>query len=285
MAFPWMALATFGGSLIGAKANQNAADKANAQQDPVYMRKRLEAAGLNPAVHYGSMASRQIAVAQPGSLIANGFAAAADILQTDKSLEIQRTRLEQENERLNREVTRLTLNPKVPGVYGNATTRRIQAGGGKAINLTSGGSNPPTRDDLDNASRNDKPFLPANLFSALTKVVPIGSQRMEAEPATETTQPLSWLGMTFRSTGTTSAAHKVEDNAGDLAGSFWAAPVLFDYAVGTYSHNIGRPFVHAMKALGRQAKGKSGATKKRREKVKSKEYQDFMKKHYPTPFD
>lgn len=112
-------IGAIGGALIGARANKKAADKANELQDPVYMRERLEAAGLNPAVHYGSMASRQIAVAQPGSLVANGFAAAADILQTDKSLEIQRTRLEQENERLNREVTRLTLNPKVPGVYGH----------------------------------------------------------------------------------------------------------------------------------------------------------------------
>jgi hypothetical protein len=97
----------------------------------------------------------------------------------------------------------------------------------------------PVSDDLlDDARSGDRPYVPDTMWNA----EPVGSQRLEAEKPTKTMQPISVLGMTLRGTGTTTAAHIVEDNAGEAASMAWLAPAIGDYALGTYLHNIGRPF-------------------------------------------
>lgn len=119
------ALIGAGASLLGGIFGKKQRNKELAMQDPVYIRKRLEEAGLNPATHYGAAASSMglnyapqmgAAFADAGAMIASGF-------DRSQQLQIQNTRLAMEREKLDAVLKQVSLRPQTAGIYGKNTGR------------------------------------------------------------------------------------------------------------------------------------------------------------------
>jgi hypothetical protein len=238
------AIISAGAALIGGnrarKHEKDERSKDRYMNSPEGIRKNAEKAGFNPLVFAGPGTGTGVGYAPTmGSSIANSWALAGEAIGGGISQKLaeksQLTELQQENERLEKLAQRSILNPKVQGIYGNA--RHVGKQGSSSVG--SGGARAKgVPASLGDSSRDD-PYV-RGAFSDLSK--PVGSIRKENPPVDTTLQPISLLGMTLRGTGTTSSAARVEDNAGDVGGSLWGLPVAADYLVGTYSHNIGRPF-------------------------------------------
>ncbi|MEM9422709.1 MAG: hypothetical protein AAF986_09425 [Pseudomonadota bacterium] len=200
----------------------------------------------------------------------------------DHETQLRETELEKENEALRETIDDLAK-PSEPGHlqrYGGIMPLPSEVGSNDTqTGLVSGAG-----DVLGNGRFDDYPYTPGNVWANLDQT--IGSQRQEAPPPDNTLQPLSFLGMIMRGTGTTSAAHKVEDNAGEGAGLLWAFPAGFDYAMGTYLHNVGRPFADWMvEKVPAQLKEAAKRTQKHK-KTKipdwgTSEYTDHMRRLYP----
>lgn len=207
-----------------------------ASKQPSAQRAGMEAAGFNPNLLFGGGGFMQ---AQPSligdSYSTNGalFSDGLDMVHDDL---IRQTALSKENEKL-REALDEVAKPSEPAHmerYGDVLP--LPSKGSQNVSQT--GLVPVSDDLLDDINGGDLPYVPGTVWNA----EPVGSQRLEAEKPTKTMQPISLFGMTLRGTGATTAAHIVEDNAGEAASMAWAVPAIGDYALGTYLHNIGRPF-------------------------------------------
>lgn len=123
MVFPLAAVLGLAGTVAGVAAQNNAAKKANAYNDPAAIRARYEAAGVNPLLGLSGGAASAV-VPQIGATIANGLGNVGQLLQQDSQLQLDRDRLqveqqalEQENRRLSQAAVKSTLSPPVGGVY------------------------------------------------------------------------------------------------------------------------------------------------------------------------
>lgn len=279
-------------SLFGAnkdrKFQKSENELAYERNRPVNQVSEWELAGINPLFGLTSGSYVPAQATQIGDAYATAGARFGQAFDEGISQRLEKTKVKQENEELRKKLDELAT-PRVPSYmvqYGGALplpglggTNAGQGDNRSASKDTAGRGNvAPKGRVLDDAVRNDKPYIPGT-FLGPDAADPPGSQRIEAEPPSQTLAPISFLGMTARGTGTTTAAHVVEDNAGDVGGSAWGIPVIADYAIGTYSHNIGRPFADWLVGPG------SGKPKPPKANTKTKRYRDFMKDTYPTVFD
>lgn len=121
------------GSLLGAKKQQKAAeadrDYQNWYNDPAQVRERAEAAGFNPLAFIGpyQSASAQAGYSGIGSGIANAALLASDALTKygDKIGKV--AELEQQNEKLQKQLEKNTIRPQVGGVYGGGVVPHASA--------------------------------------------------------------------------------------------------------------------------------------------------------------
>lgn len=136
-------------SLIGGRADRKQRDKELAMQDPVYRRERLEAAGLNPDVHFGSTSGlgrmgygpvMGRAIADAGAMLANG-------LDTARQHKLEVTRLEMEKRKLDAALKQQTIRPRVGGYYEQRRNNAAQRGpsDGSSRRLSTG-VEPPVRE-------------------------------------------------------------------------------------------------------------------------------------------
>lgn len=106
---------------------------------PQGIRANAEEAGFNPLAFVGPGTGTGAGYApQMGSIIANGFAAAADQWTNEKQLQLQKAQLEQENERLKKLSEKTILTPKVGGIYskGGRNDKTTGLGSGPTADLT-----------------------------------------------------------------------------------------------------------------------------------------------------
>jgi len=230
-----------GASLIGGAANRRAQREANEANRPANQVREWEAAGINPLFGISSGGYIPHQAASMGDAFATAGAQIQRGMELDHADKIRETELAQENEKLREQLDEFA-NPRRPG-YMQQYGALLPLPSVGEVDVAPVGNTTVPRPVLDRVARDDLPYIPGNFWD--TGVTP-GSKRIVAPDPDNTLQPISVLGMTLRGTGTTSAAHRVEDNAGDVAGSAWAIPVFADYAVGTYLHNIGRPFAEWM---------------------------------------
>lgn len=116
--FPFGPVLSLVGSLFGAKKSSDASKRADWNNSPQGIRANAEEAGFNPLAFVGPGTGTGAGYApQMGSIIANGFAAAADQWTNEKQLQLQKAQLEQENERLKKLSEKTILTPKVGGIY------------------------------------------------------------------------------------------------------------------------------------------------------------------------
>lgn len=143
------ALIGAGASLLGGALSSRSAKKRqreqNAYNDPVQMRARMEAAGFNPLLgpDFAGNQAAPAASGMMGTAIANAGLAIADGFSEKKQLELEKTKLEQDRERLDKLIEQQTIRPKVGGVYAqNVRTQSIKKTGAP---LMTGTPNTSTR--------------------------------------------------------------------------------------------------------------------------------------------
>lgn len=128
MPFPFGALIGAGASLIGGafdrKSEKDGIRDQNSYNDPKKQRKRLEAAGFNPAPFMGSAAAGlQTSIARPmmGNALANAGAIVTDEMARMSALEIEQARLDQEKEQFEDQKKQLAK-ANVGGIYSRTST-------------------------------------------------------------------------------------------------------------------------------------------------------------------
>lgn len=122
-------LITAGASLLGGVLGQRNSNKqarlAREATDPATIRRKAEAAGFNPLLFTGQAFSTAGAMSQPilGSAIADAASVYLNTRFREQELQLQRTRLEQENQRLTDLVSAATLRPPIGGIYSGNNAR------------------------------------------------------------------------------------------------------------------------------------------------------------------
>lgn len=111
---------TAGGALLGGLIDGKARERDAYRNSPQGIRASAEAAGFNPLTvlssgrNFGSGYTPRM-----GATIANGIAAGADNWTREKALAMEKTQLEVENQRLQKQANNAILNPNVTGIYGS----------------------------------------------------------------------------------------------------------------------------------------------------------------------
>lgn len=119
----WGALIGAGASLLGGRRQsrdrQREIEQNTKLQDPVYRRERLEAAGLNPATHFGATGGSVSPGYAPmmGQAIADAGALLASGIDSQQHLRLEKTRLEQEKAALDKALKSTVIRPTVGGIY------------------------------------------------------------------------------------------------------------------------------------------------------------------------
>lgn len=136
-------------SLVGGALSRRDAKKAtreqNAYNDPAQIRARAEAAGFNPLLWagQGNIQGQPRASGFMGNAIANAGLAVAEGMTEQKRLDLEKTKLKMDRERLDKLIETQTIRPKVGGVYAqNVQTRSIKKTGAP---LMTGTPNTSTR--------------------------------------------------------------------------------------------------------------------------------------------
>jgi hypothetical protein len=116
-------------SLLGGLFGKSSAKKATARQNeynkPINIRKRAEEAGFNPLLWAGtgSIQNQPTASGMMGNAIANAGLYAADSMKDKEALDIEKSRLAMDRERLDELLEKNTIRPKKGGIYsGNQKT-------------------------------------------------------------------------------------------------------------------------------------------------------------------
>lgn len=138
------ALISGGASLLGGLFGRSSAKKQQRRQNeynkPINIRKRAEEGGFNPLLWAGQ-GNIQL---QPGpsnimgNAIAQAGLAAANGLTEQAQLDLEKTKLEQDRERLDKLLQEATIRPKVGGIY--AKTENVQSIKKTGAPLLSGGA-------------------------------------------------------------------------------------------------------------------------------------------------
>lgn len=138
------------GGLLGARSQRREAARTrefNSQQtDPAFIRERYEAAGFNPLLGLGGPVI-PVMTPQIGSTIANALTVAGENIDAHVQQKQQRQALEQENQRLQKQLEKSIMQPVVPGIYGKKGNGSSQNTG-----LDSSGSG-PSGDDAGRTNR------------------------------------------------------------------------------------------------------------------------------------
>lgn len=112
------------GGLWTNRANKKAQAAQNAHNDPQAIRNRYEAAGVNPLIGLANANPNQTTLPQSvnmGSILLDAYSSIKGDKREEEALEIERTRLQMERERLQRVVKQQTLRPTVGGIYANVS--------------------------------------------------------------------------------------------------------------------------------------------------------------------
>ncbi len=134
------ALISGGASLLGGLFGRSSASKQQARQNeynkPINIRKRAEEGGFNPLLWAGQGNIQM----QPGpsgimgSAIANAGLALADGMSEQRQLDLERTKLKQDQERLDALIEKQTIRPKVGGIYaGSQQTPSVARAPGRPL--------------------------------------------------------------------------------------------------------------------------------------------------------
>ncbi|WP_071675231.1 hypothetical protein [Nioella nitratireducens] len=190
--------------LFGAASANKARKRQEYLNSPAGIRAQSEAAGFNPLVFAGQAGSFGAGnMVTGGEILAQAAADSVDTFSTERNrsreLQIANSQLQVERDRLNEQVRQATLQPNVPGIYGNART----SGGDSGLPDRVGGP------DFDG----DPPS-------------PSGLNTNEAAS-------FSFGGIDFSGSGAFSTGGTVEDALGDSeVVSTFMAPVLAGDAIG-----------------------------------------------------
>lgn len=218
----WTALASIGGSLLGKVVDKRQQSKANVMNSPQGIRNNAEAAGFNPLVFAGpGVGTGAPYSGTMGTTIAQGFTQAAQEIDDMWSLRAEKTQLEQERNRLEKEISKVKLKPKVPGVYGHSWERTNGRTGTGTREQQAGG---------DTAGDVAVPVDPLRADRANGAGQPTNYNRVEA-PA------VKLGGVPFTGSGLYSTGESVEDAIGESPLSWIAALPIAGDMVG---HTIGQ---------------------------------------------
>lgn len=139
------ALIGAGSSLLGGILGRNAAKKATARQNeynkPINMRARAEEGGFNPLLWagQGNLQTQVQQTGQMGNALANAGLAIADGMSEKRRLDIEKSRLKMDRERLDHLIQQATIRPKTGGIYASvAQTPSIKKTGSPLLSKPAG---------------------------------------------------------------------------------------------------------------------------------------------------
>lgn len=124
----WGAIIGAGASLIGGALNRReqrkGQERTDTYNDPKQIRSRYEAAGFNPLLGIANASPMQQpwgGTPQMGTAIANAGLAYASGMQDKRALDIEKSRLEMDRQKLDLLMQKAELKPKVGGLYAGST--------------------------------------------------------------------------------------------------------------------------------------------------------------------
>lgn len=128
------------GGIIGRDAEKDAIRDQNRYNSPEKVRERAEKAGFNPLLFVGPGVGQQVATGSNimGSSIASAGLALADGMDKAKMLEIERSRLAMDREKLDALIQNATIRPKSGGIYAGNVSAPSAGGVGSAGNVSQG---------------------------------------------------------------------------------------------------------------------------------------------------
>ncbi len=135
------ALIGAGASLIGGALNRKSSGKqesrANAHNDPAAIRDRYEAAGFDPLLGINNANPSYQQTYQPkfGSAVANAVNGFINKKEDAKILDLEKTRLELEVDKLRKDVKGAKIRPKVAGVFNGGFTGGVSADNSNNTNI------------------------------------------------------------------------------------------------------------------------------------------------------
>lgn len=209
------------GNLLGARAESKQRKLENYMNSPQGIRTEFEKWGFNPLLgmtnyNFGRSAG------SVGDKIARAGVSYDEATDRETALEIQKSELELEKDRLEKLVEKRTLSANVPGIYGQ---RRAKANGQANQRGRTGG---PAGQANQGGGRGGNGAVLGGDTGGFDSTV-------ENEKAGK----MKWFGWDVVPTGTTSSGQTAEDNMGDLGGSAWGLVAnIPDYVVGTARHHI-----------------------------------------------
>jgi len=145
---PVSALIGAGASLLGGIFSRNSAKKATARQNeynkPINIRARAEEGGFNPLLWagQGNVQMQPTASGQFGNAIATAGLYAADSMKDKQALDIEKSRLKMDREKLDNLLQKNTIRPKSGGIYSGMSKTPSNGGVGSPPMAT-----PPIRPD------------------------------------------------------------------------------------------------------------------------------------------
>jgi hypothetical protein len=120
--------------LFGKNSEKKAIKAQNAYNDPKQVRARAEAAGFNPLLFIGPGVGQQTATGggnYMGEAIANAGLALTDGIQKKQMMDIERSRLKMDQQKLDLLIQSATIRPKSGGIYaGNVSAPSLGGVGG-----------------------------------------------------------------------------------------------------------------------------------------------------------
>ena len=196
-----MGLLSIGGALLGGLLNRSAAKKQQARNehnnDPATIRAKFEAAGFNPRLGIQGWSPSQSTYAPRfGDSVASAAAIYDEDKRVEEQLKIQKSQLEQENQRLEMLAERTKLRPSVPGIYGRTANVRQSVHGDTGGSDGAHSSFDPARNP-DGDPRRDSRGAP----------LAVASQRFDTDPGF-------------------SDAEAVEERYGDVAQNIYGSSLL-----------------------------------------------------------
>lgn len=168
------------GGILGRNSEKKAINAQNEYNSPAQIRARAEAAGFNPLLFVGPGVGLQqttggsnymgAALAESGLMIADAVAKRRNLGQLSQ--------LQRVNQRLQDQVTSLTLRPKVGGIYAQReATPSLRAALGYAERSSGGNDVVSTRDGVSGVGVAGRPDDPTGGIDPLLSVDPIDPRR------------------------------------------------------------------------------------------------------------
>lgn len=119
------------GGIFGSNSERKAIAAQNEYNNPSNVRRRAEDAGFNPLLFVGPGVGQQVATGGSnfmGSAVANAGLALADGMDKAKMMEIERSKLAMDRQRLDALLNNATIRPKVAGIYASTVSAPLGVG-------------------------------------------------------------------------------------------------------------------------------------------------------------